>query len=93
MIAVKLMREQGIEITALHIKIGFSGTKDLSMLRQKRVELVLRIALTYGKSKSDEVYTVTFVDTEYQVQPFEGKAEVQRYFSMPDIYLSVYGRV
>ncbi len=33
MIAVKLMREQGIEVTALHIKISFSGTKDLSMLR------------------------------------------------------------
>ncbi len=39
MIAVKLMREQGIEVTALHIKIGFSGTKDLSSLMQQRAEL------------------------------------------------------
>ena len=33
MIAVKLMREQGIEVTALHIKIRKKKTKDLSMLR------------------------------------------------------------
>lgn len=39
MIAIKLMREQGIEVTALHIKIGFSGTKDLSALMQQRAEL------------------------------------------------------
>jgi len=39
MIAVKLMREQGIDVTALHIKIGFSGTKDLSSLMQQRAEL------------------------------------------------------
>jgi len=38
MIAIKLMREQGIEVTALHIKIGFSGTKDLSVLMQQRAE-------------------------------------------------------
>jgi len=39
MIAIKLMQEQGIEVTALHIKIGFSGTKDLSTLMQQRAEL------------------------------------------------------
>lgn len=39
MIAIKLMRDQGIEVTALHIKIGFSGTKDLSALMQRRAEL------------------------------------------------------
>ncbi len=39
MIAVKLMREQGIDVTALHIKIGFSGTKDLSSLMQQRAAL------------------------------------------------------
>ena len=36
MIAIKLMHEQGIDVTALHIKIGFSGTKDLSALMQQR---------------------------------------------------------
>ena len=39
MIAIKLMRDQGLDVTALHIKIGFSGTKDLSTLMQKRAEL------------------------------------------------------
>ncbi len=36
MIAIKLMHEQGIDVTALHIKIGFSGTKDLSALMRQR---------------------------------------------------------
>ncbi len=44
------------------------------------IELALRIALTYGKSKSDEVYTVSFAGAEYTVQPFASKAEAQRYF-------------
>jgi tRNA-specific 2-thiouridylase len=44
------------------------------------IALALRIALTYGKSSADEVYTVSFADTEYTVQPFETKAEAQQYF-------------
>jgi len=42
--------------------------------------LALRIALTYGKSSADETYTVVYEDVEYSVQPFESKAEAQRYF-------------
>jgi tRNA-specific 2-thiouridylase len=39
MIAVKLMVDQGIEVIALHIKIGFSGTKDVSAIMKERAEL------------------------------------------------------
>jgi len=39
MIAIKLMREQGIDVTALHIKIGFAGTKDATEEMQRRAEI------------------------------------------------------
>ena len=39
MIAIKLMVDQGIEVIALHIKIGFSGTKDVSKIMQERARL------------------------------------------------------
>jgi len=39
MIAVKLMADQGIEVIALHIKIGFSGTKDVSRIMEERAKL------------------------------------------------------
>jgi len=39
MIAVKLMVDQGIEVIALHIKIGFSGTKDVSALMEERAKM------------------------------------------------------
>ncbi len=44
------------------------------------VELALQIALTYGKSDPAETYTIEYNGTEYLVQPFETKAEAQRYF-------------
>ena len=39
MIAIKLMADQGIEVIALHIKIGFSGTKDVSKIMEERAKL------------------------------------------------------
>ena len=39
MIAVKLMKDQGIDVTALHIKIGFSGTKDVSKEMEQRAKM------------------------------------------------------
>ena len=39
MIAIKLMVDQGIEVIALHIKIGFSGTKDVSKIMEARAKL------------------------------------------------------
>ncbi len=39
MIAIKLMRDQGIDVTALHIKIGFAGTKDTADEMRRRAEL------------------------------------------------------
>ena len=39
MLAIKLMVDQGIEVIALHIKIGFAGTKDVSHIMQKRAKL------------------------------------------------------
>jgi len=44
------------------------------------LELALRIALTYGKSKPEETYEIVFEDTIYSIQPFADKAEAQRYF-------------
>jgi len=40
MIAIKLLTEQGIEVTALHIDIGFGGTKDNSELLKSRATMV-----------------------------------------------------
>jgi len=44
------------------------------------VELALRIALTYGKSRADEVYEISFGERIYSVRPFATKAEAQQYF-------------
>ena len=43
-------------------------------------ELAARIALTYGKSKAGERYQVKVGDEEYEVEPFDSKAEAQKYF-------------
>jgi tRNA-specific 2-thiouridylase len=43
-------------------------------------ELAARIALTYGKSKPGERYEVKVGDETYEVEPFESKAEAQKYF-------------
>jgi len=40
MLAIKLMTEQGIKVTALHINIGFGGTKDNSELLRSRAAMV-----------------------------------------------------
>ncbi len=39
MLAVKLMTEQGIDVTALHINIGFGGTKDVSKELERRAKI------------------------------------------------------
>ena len=39
MIAIKLMVDQGIDVIALHIKIGFGGTKDVSEVMKQRAEM------------------------------------------------------
>ncbi len=44
------------------------------------IQLALRIALTYGKSKADESYEVSFAEQTYEIQPFASKAEAQQYF-------------
>ncbi len=40
MIAVKLLTAQGIDVTALHIDIGFGGTKDKRTLLEQRAQMV-----------------------------------------------------
>jgi len=40
MLAIKLLTKQGIEVTALHIDIGFGGTKDNSELLKSRAAMV-----------------------------------------------------
>ncbi len=40
MIAIKLLTDQGIEVTALHIDIGFGGTKDNTQLLKSRAAMV-----------------------------------------------------
>ena len=40
MISVKLLTDQGIDVTALHIDIGFGGTKDKKDLLEKRAKMV-----------------------------------------------------
>ena len=39
MLAIKTIAAQGIEVIALHIKIGFGGTKDVSAIMKKRAEM------------------------------------------------------
>ena len=40
MISVKLITEQGIDVTALHIDMGFGSSKDKSEILKKRAEMV-----------------------------------------------------
>ena len=40
MIAIKLITQQGIKVTAVHIKTGFSGTKDITDILEKRAKMV-----------------------------------------------------
>jgi len=46
----------------------------------EEIALALQIALTYGKSQPDEVYTVSYEGIDYPVVPFATKAEAQQYF-------------
>lgn len=39
MIAIKLMRDQGIDVTAVHIKTGFGGTKDIDVILEERAKM------------------------------------------------------
>ena len=39
MIAIKLMRDQGIDVTAVHIKTGFGGTKDIGVILEERAKM------------------------------------------------------
>jgi len=39
MIAIKMMSDQGISVTAIHIKTGFGGTKDVSDILEKRAKI------------------------------------------------------
>jgi tRNA-specific 2-thiouridylase len=38
MLAIKAITDQGIDVTAIHIKTGFGGTKDISELMRKRAQ-------------------------------------------------------
>lgn len=40
MIAIKLITDQGIDVTAVHIKTGFGGTKDITNILQERAKMV-----------------------------------------------------
>ncbi len=40
MIAIKLIADQGIDVTAVHIKTGFGGTKDVTDILAKRAKMV-----------------------------------------------------
>lgn len=39
MIAIKMISDQGINVTAIHIKTGFGGTKDVSDVLEKRAKM------------------------------------------------------
>ena len=39
MIAIKLIADQGIDVTAIHIKTGFGGTKDVTDILEKRAKM------------------------------------------------------
>jgi len=39
MLAIKLIKEQGIDVTALHINIGFGGTKDVKDELERRANI------------------------------------------------------
>ncbi len=39
MLAIKIIKDQGIDVTALYIKTGFGGTKDITDELQKRAEM------------------------------------------------------
>ena len=39
MLAIKTITEQGIDVIALHIKIGFSGIKDVTEQMKKRAQM------------------------------------------------------
>jgi len=40
MIAIKLITDQGIDVTAVHIKTGFGGTKDITDILAQRAQMV-----------------------------------------------------
>ncbi len=67
-----------------YIPIRLPVTGPYSLLYRGATEadrrLAARIALTYGKSRSGELYRVKVGDNEYEVEPFKTKAEAQRYF-------------
>ena len=53
--------------------INKNATKD-------ELELAAKIALTYGKSKGDEIYNVEINGNSYRVKPFKSKSQAQKYF-------------
>ena len=40
MIAIKLITSQGVDVTAVHIKTGFGGTKDITEILRQRAKMV-----------------------------------------------------
>ncbi len=66
----------------LPIKLPVSGP--FSLLRKNATEdevrLALRIALTYGKTDLNQLYEIEYNGVKYQVEPFETKAQAQKYF-------------
>ena len=43
-------------------------------------ELAAKIAITYGKSQKNQNYTIEVMGSTYQVEPFETKTEIKKYF-------------
>ena len=43
-------------------------------------ELATKIALTYGKSQKGQKYTVEIDGVSYEIEPFETKTEIKKYF-------------
>jgi len=43
-------------------------------------ELAAKIALTYGKSQKGQKYKVEIDGTSYEIEPFETKTEIKKYF-------------
>ena len=48
-------------------------------------ELAAKIAITYGKCQKGQKYSVEIAGKNYEVEPFETKAEIKQYFFNPDI--------
>jgi len=66
----------------ISFKLPVSGPFNLinSSATNSEKELAAKIAITYGRSKKDQKYSVVIDEKIYEVEPFATKAEIKKYF-------------